>query len=68
MSTIQVKCTYCSETLEAENTLRAYVCPHCGRPFLIEEAARFYEHPDFMVTGGELVKYTGTQAEETVHR
>lgn len=63
MSLIKVKCTYCEEILEEESTLRASVCPRCGRPYLLEEAAHFYEHPDFQISAGKLVRYCGTQPE-----
>lgn len=63
MSLIKVSCTYCEAILEEESTLRASVCPDCGRPYLLEEAARFYKHHDFEIRNGELVKYYGEQPE-----
>lgn len=63
MSLIKVVCTYCDTILEEESALRASICPRCGRPYLLEEAARFYKHHDFEIENGELVRYYGTQSE-----
>ena len=76
MSFVQAKCTNCGGILDVDNTKDAAICKYCGTPFIIEKAINNYNTTnnitantvniygnltsDFEISGGVLLKYTGT--------
>ncbi|MBE6971307.1 MAG: hypothetical protein E7446_04210 [Ruminococcaceae bacterium] len=81
MELMYAKCPSCGAKLEVENSRETEICPHCGKPYIVEKAINSYNvassnkesatnvssnSSDFTIRAGELTKYTGASIDVTI--